>query len=125
MFYFEAIVILLLIYGVYVYAPYVLNNKQSTQRQYNSLSRTIYTNDNADTYPYGNADNYALSNAMVSDDYYLPDVNEPLRRNHYPQARPRAVTRHISPDFYDNQSSMLYYSGLPTGKELSDWSNLM
>lgn len=106
MFYFEAVVILLLIYGVYVYAPYVLNNK-----------RHMYT--------YANTDNYALSTAMVADDFYLPDVNEPRRRKHYPQPRPRPVRKYTPPDFYANQSSMLYYSGLPTGKALSDWSNLM
>ena len=29
------------------------------------------------------------------------------------------------PDFYPGSSSMLYYSGLPTDKYDSDWSNLM
>jgi hypothetical protein len=122
MFYFEAIVILLLIYGVYIYAPYMLNNKQWRQHD---IHRTIYTNENADAYPYGDADNYALSAAMVADDFYLPDVREPRRRKHYPQPLPRPVYRYIPPNFYANQSSMLYYSGLPTGKALSDWSNLM
>ena len=120
MFYFETIVILLLIYSIYIYAPSVLN------KQHVRTTRMLYTNDNADTYPYANSDNYALSDAMVADDYYLPDVKEPRRRKHYPQPRPRPVNEsHIHPDFYANQSSMLYYSGLPTSKAPVDWSSLM
>ena len=104
----------------------------------NSLELEYYAIDHADTYPIGDADNYALSHSMVNEDVTLPDVvHKPRHHKHYPQkhypimdyalsynvTHGNSLTKH--PNF-DNSSSMLYYSGLPTSNRLNvDWSHLM
>jgi hypothetical protein len=132
MFYLELIIILIILYIVYIYAPDALEEKLIEDHK-NQILHTLPSN-----VVHYDFDNYALSNMMGPNDIYLPDMSS-VKHLHRPPMKKYplgnyALSNVIStkrvenkhPNFYANSSSQLYYTNLPSAcNPYPDWSSLM